>query len=52
MSGDDHCGAIGEGLKEPLPRRARHLRVDAKAAVELGLGALQRRVHDVAAEDH
>src|SRR5262249_16056101 len=52
MSGDDHHGAIGEGFEEAPPCRARRSRVDAKAAVELGFGALQRRMHDIAAQDH
>ena len=52
MSGDHHDRAIGEGLEETSPCRACPLRVDAKAAVELGFGTLQRRVHDVAAQDH
>src|SRR6516162_10752649 len=51
MSGDDHHRAIGEGLEESPACRARHFRVDAEAAVELGFGALQRRVHDISAED-
>ena len=52
MSGDHHDRAIGEGLEETSPCRTCPLRVDAKAAVELGFGTLQRRVHDVAAQDH
>ena len=52
MSGHDHDWAIGEGLEEAPPCRSRRLRVDAEAAVELRLGALQRRVHDVATQDH
>src|ERR1700746_485157 len=52
MSGNKHCGAIGEGLKETPPCRARHFRIDTKAAVELRFGALQRRMHDIAAQDH
>ena len=52
VGGDDHDRSIGKGLDEPPPCRARHFRVDAKAAVELGFGALQRRMHDIAAQDH
>src|SRR5438477_1973865 len=52
MSGDDHHRAIGEGLEESPACRARHFRVYAEAAVELGFGALQRRMHDIAAQDH
>src|SRR5437870_2482856 len=52
MSGNDHGRAIGEGFEEAPPCRSRHFRVDAKAAVELRLGALQRGMHDVAAQDH
>ena len=52
MSGNDHDRAIGEGLEEAPPCRSRRFRVDAEAAVELRLGALQRRVHDIATQDH
>ena len=52
MSGDDHHWTIGEGLEESPACRARQYRVYAEAAVELGFGALQRRVHDIAAQDH
>ena len=38
MSGDNHDRPIGEGLEETSPCRACPLRVDAKAAVELGFG--------------
>src|SRR6266478_1773139 len=51
MSGNDHDRAIGEGLEEAPPCRSRRFRVDAEAAVELRLGALQRRVHDIATQD-
>jgi hypothetical protein len=45
------------GLSAKVSRKRRRVvralfRVDAKAAVELGFGTLQRRVHDVAAQDH
>ena len=52
MSGHDHDRAIGEGLEEAPPCRSRRFRVNAEAAVELRLGALQRRVHDIATQDH
>jgi hypothetical protein len=52
MSGNDHGRAIGEGLKEAPPCRSRHFRVNAEAAVELRLGALQRSVHNMATQDH
>jgi hypothetical protein len=52
MSGDHHDGAIGEGLEEAPPCRSRRVRVDAEAAIELRLGALQRRMHDITAQDH
>src|SRR6516162_11442860 len=52
MSGDDHHRAVGEGLEETPACRARHFRVDAKTAVELGFGALQWRMHDIAAQLH
>src|SRR6516162_523631 len=52
VGGDDHDRSIGKGLDKPQPCRACHFCVDAKAAVELGFGALQRRVHDIAAQDH
>ena len=51
MSGNDHDRAIDEGLEEAPPCRSRRLGVDAEAAVELRLGALQRRVHDIATQD-
>ena len=40
MRGDHHDGAIRERLEEAPPSSPRHLRVDAKAAVELRLGTL------------
>src|SRR6516165_2786343 len=52
MSGDDHHRAIGEGLEEAPACRARHFGIYAEAAVELGFGALQRGMHDIAAQDH
>src|SRR5262249_30589527 len=52
MAGDDHDGAIGEGLQKAPACCARSLRIDAKAAVELRLGALKRRMHDIAAQEH
>src|SRR6516165_12459523 len=52
MSGDDHRRAIGEGLEEAPACRARQFRVYSEAAIELGLGALQRGVHDIAAQHH
>src|SRR5712671_2596961 len=52
MSGDDHDWAIDEGLKEAPPCRSRRLCADAETAVELRLGALQRRMHDIATQDH
>ena len=52
MSGNDHGRAIGERFEEAPPCRSRRFWVDAKAAVELRLGALQRCVHDVAVQDH
>ena len=52
MSGHDHDRAIGEGLDEAPPCRSRRFRVNAEAAVELRLGALQRRVHEIATQDH
>ena len=51
MSGDDLHRAIGESLEEAPPCRTRGFRVDAEAAVELRFGALQRRMHDIAAKD-
>src|SRR5215831_291962 len=51
MSGDDHRRAIGESLEEPPACRARHFGIYAEAAVELGFGALQRGMHDIAAQD-
>ena len=51
MGGNDHDGAIRESLKEALPGCSRHLRIDAETAVEPRFGALQRRMHDIAAED-
>ena len=47
----DHHRAIGKGMEEALPCRARHFRVDAKTAVQLGFSALQRRMHDITAEN-
>ena len=35
-----------------MPRRPRHFRVDAEATIELRLGALQRGMHNVAAQDY
>src|SRR5215472_12044164 len=52
MSRDDHRRAIGEGLEEAPACRARRFGIYAEAAVELGFGALQRGVHDIAAQDH
>ncbi len=52
MRRNDHGRAIGEGFEKAPPCRSRDFRVDAKAAIELRLGALQRRMHDVAAQDH
>ena len=52
MSGDDHHWAIGEVLEQSPACRARHFRIYAKTAVELGFGALQRRMHDITAQDH
>jgi hypothetical protein len=52
MSKNDHDRAIGEGLEEASPCRSRRFLVDAEAAVEPRLGALQRRVHDVATQDY
>jgi hypothetical protein len=52
MAGDDHDGAIGEGLQKPSACRPGSLRIDAEAAVELRVGALERCMHDVAAQDH
>src|SRR5712692_6357303 len=52
MSGDHHDRAIGEGLEKAPSCRSRRLRVDAEAAVELRLGALKSRMHDIAAQDH
>jgi hypothetical protein len=49
MSGDDHHGTIGKGFEETSPCCACHLGVNTEAAVELGFGALQRRMHDIAA---
>src|ERR1700758_5121288 len=51
MSGDDHRRAIGEGLEEAPACCARHFGIYAEAAVELGFSALQRRMHDIAAQD-
>src|ERR1700736_6762795 len=52
MSGDNHDRSVGKGLEEAPPCRTRRFRVDAKTAVELGLSALQRRMHDIAAQNH
>ena len=52
MSGNDHDRAIGEDLEEAPSCRSRRLGLDAGAAVELRLGALQRRMHDIATQDH
>jgi hypothetical protein len=51
MSGDDHDRTIREGLQKALACCPRSLRIDAKAAVELRLGALKSRMHDIAAQD-
>src|SRR5215472_7088592 len=48
MSGDDHHGTISKGLEETSPCCACRLGVNTEAAVELGFGALQRRVHNIA----
>ena len=52
VTGDNHDWAIGEGLEEPPAGRSRRVRVNAKAAVELWRGALQRGMHDIATQDH
>ena len=49
MTGDDHDRAIGKGLQKASACYPRSLCIDAKAAVELRLCALKRRVHDIAA---
>ena len=41
MGGDDHDRSIGKGLEKTPPCLARHFRVDAKAAVELGFALLR-----------
>src|SRR3974377_2456226 len=51
MSRDNHDRSVGKGLEETPPCRTRRFRADAKTAVELGLSALQRRMHDIAAQD-
>jgi hypothetical protein len=51
MSGNDHDRAIGEGVEEAPSCRSRHFRVNAEAAIELRLGALQRSVHNMATQD-
>jgi len=51
MSGDHRNRAIGEGFEEAPSCRSRRFRVNAEAAIELRLGALQRRVHDIATPD-
>src|SRR5262245_17769383 len=52
MARDDHNGAIGEGLQKALACCPRGSCIDAKAAVELWLGALKRRMHNIATQDH
>ena len=52
VSRNEHDRGIGEGLEETATGRSRRLHVDTKAAVELWLRALQRRMHDVATQDH
>src|SRR5215469_8866832 len=52
VSRNKHDGGIGEGLEETAPGCSRRLPIDTKTAVELWLRALQRRMHDVATQDH
>jgi hypothetical protein len=52
VSRNKHDRGIGEGLEETAPSRSSCFPVDTKAAVEPWLCALQRRMHDVATQDH
>src|SRR5215467_4220312 len=52
VSRNKHDGGIGEGLEETAPGCSRRLPIDTKTAVELWLRALQRRMQDVATQDH
>src|SRR5262245_51786014 len=52
VSGNNHDRGVGEGLEETAPSSSCCLHIDAEAAVELRLGALQRRMHDIATQDH
>src|SRR6516165_1292510 len=52
VSRNEHDGGLGEGLEETAPGCSRRLPIDTKAAVDLWLRALQRRMHGVATQDH